>query len=199
MRQLNAENHALIEKYMWLVPVVYRKLPKSDELTPYKEEILSEGYYGLCLGSLTFCEELKSDPFSYLYKSIKNRMITFIQRFIYESEIPESLDEVIDETDDATLHDIVSRRCDDFSISSYIDDILDEYIARVRKDKSKSKQGRTQLTSKKYIDRLHTILVLMDKGFTFDEIGEVLGVSKQVVFVYVQRLREYLNNSSYRE
>lgn len=198
MRQLTAENYELIEKYLWLVPVVYRKLPQADELVPYKEELLSEGQLGLCYASLTYSSEMKSDPFSYVYKAIKTRMLSFIARFIYDSEYVDSLDETVDDTEGALLIDLIESHYNEPFISSYIDDILDEYIMQVRKDKTLSTQSKNNQTSERYLTRLHDILYLLDKGYTLQEIGDGMGVSKQVISVIIQRLKLQLNKSCYR-
>lgn len=198
MKQLTEENRQLVNEYSWVVPVAYKKLHQIDELAPYKDEILSEGYYAICLASSYYREELKDEPFSYFFKCAQTRMYEFIREFIHENSYI-SLDQSVCEDSEIRLIDLIYSHYKEPLINDYIDDILDEYRAQVLKDKSMSVQSKNYQTSDAYVTKLRHILTMLDQGYNGVEIGVTLGVSKQVVNTSVRRLVKQLSKSYYKE
>ena len=198
MTPLTAKHHELIQQYEYVVYVAYKKLNNIEDLVNYRDEIISEGYYALCLAVPYLNKNVKKNPFSYLFKCVYNAMALFLKEFIYQIPPTVNDDEPLGDTD-VHLSDILADEYDYGELETYIDDVLQEYIVLVNNNPDLNKQCKTQITKETYIDKLKRIILMLCQGYDGNEIGVLLGCTRQAVNLHLQRLRNILKNSSYVE
>ena len=198
MTPLTAKHHELIQQYEYVVYVAYKKLNNIEDLVNYRDEIISEGYYALCLAVPYLNKNVKKNPFSYLFKCVYNAMALFLKEFIYQIPPTVNYDEPLGDTD-VHLSDILADEYDYGELETYIDDVLQEYIVLVNNNPDLNKQCKTQITKETYIDKLKRIILMLCQGYDGNEIGVLLGCTRQAVNLHLQRLRNILKNSSYVE
>lgn len=199
MKTLTEQQQQLVEEYMWVPSVAYKKLRWFEDLAPYKEELISEGYYAMCVASRYYCEEVKNDAFSYFFMSVIHEMYDYLRKYIYPHLRNITLDEPVDEENELYLIDVLSDNKNEVDLTRLVEDIVLEYKNIVLKDKSLSSRSRKALLSEKSLVRTKHVLTMLSQGYAGAEIGITLGISKQMVNIILQRVRTILKNSSYRK
>lgn len=197
MTSLTAKHYELIQQYEYIVYVAYKKLNNIEDLANYREEIISEGYYALCLAVPYLNKEVKKNPFSYLFKCTYNAMALFIKEFIYQIPPTVGFDDLAGDTN-LCLADVIPDDYNFPEIESYIDDLVTEYIELVKTNPEFNNQCKTHITKPTYIEKLKTIITMLSQGYDGKEIGILLGCSRQAVNLHLQRLRKVLAKSNYR-
>lgn len=199
MKTLTTQQQQLVEKYMWVPQVAYKKLRWFEDLTPYKDELISEGYYALCVASTYYCEEVKNDAFSYFFRSAVHRMYDYLKEFIYPHLNNVSLDEPIDEDNELYLIDILSDNNGEVNLDSLIDDMIRDFKNTIICNKKLATKTRNNLLSEGSMTRTKHILTMLSQGYEGPEIGITLGISKQCVNQHLQRIRNVLKCGAYRD
>lgn len=189
MKQLTAIHQQLIEQYMYVVPIAYNKILWIDDVSAYKEEIISEGYMALCTASMLYNSELDENPFPYFFKAALTRMLTFIKKFIFPQNYAISLEDNIE------LVETLTAIPGESSIAStdifiYIDDLITSYKHHVLESEELTSLIKERRTSAEYLKKLKFILLCLYLGYTQPEIGKLLQISKQAVH---QQLLEFKN------
>ena len=121
----------------------------------------------------------KTEFSTYAVKVIKSKMINFLQNDLYKYVSKGGLksihnNEGLDEDSEKMRDRNMGRMDDDTEVN--VNELLD-FI-------------------KKYKDeRAYKIVCLLNEGYTYDEIGKIIGLSKQRINQIIVKLRKYLINN----
>lgn len=141
-----------------------------------KEDLAQVGYMALYKAIQTY-EVGKTEFSTYAVKVIKSKMINFLQNDLYKYISKGGLNKVHDTEgiDDDKMRERTVGRFDDHS-NVETNELLD-FI-------------------KKYKDeRAYRIVCLLNEGYTYEEIGDIIGLSKQRINQIIVKLRKYLINN----
>ena len=191
MRILTSEQQELAEKNMHISQLAYSKLQWSIDLTPYREELLAEGYYGICKAAALYDVAKSSNSFYYFFSAAINEMIEFVQTFIFPTLSLVSLD-TEDEAEQVLLMNAM-RTVDKPSCEFFIQDLLNEYIDNINKDLALSNYKKEKYSSPAVIKMYFNVLKLLADGYTIPEIATLLSVSKQALYMRLKKFCKYLN------
>lgn len=153
------------ESYIPLVHKIYHK--DFTDYPTYREDLLQEGYMGLWRSCIGFKDSLGVKFITYAYRSVKNSMLNYVERFILKHQV-QSLEAEISEDIQVSLEDLL---CEE-------DNSYEKELIRVCLEK-------TPLDDKQKID-------LIMQGYTQNEIAEMLSTSQTAVSRCLQRFRKEL-------
>ena len=186
MTALSPKEQQLVEQYMYIAPIAYNKILWINDLSAYKEEIISEGYLAICIASKLYNSEIDENPFPYFFKSALTRMLTFIKKFIFPQN------DIISLEDNPELYDSLTCTIDygisNTDIFSLIDDLITNYKYHVMQS-SLSDVLKQRRTSDEYLSKLRFILLCLYLGYSQPEIGRLLKVSKQTILNQINNLK----------
>ena len=143
-----------------------------------KEDMIQVGRIALYKAIQTY-EVGKTEFSTYAVKVIKSKMINFLQNDLYKYVSKGGLksihnNEGLDEDSEKMRDRNMGRMDDDTEVNA--NELLD-FI-------------------KKYKDeRAYKIVCLLNEGYTYDEIGKIIGLSKQRINQIIVKLRKYLINN----
>ena len=105
----------------------YKYIYKTPEILAWEDDIIQEGFYGLCKAVLKYNPELNITFSTFAVASIKFRMLYFIKKIIASNYTTLSLDELIVMRNDGDSVSYMESLIDrSFSIQSVQEDIEDK-------------------------------------------------------------------------
>ena len=160
----------LIEDNMTLV---YHVLHKHYPTFVANEDVVQEGYLGLC-NAARLWDETKSKFSTYAYQSILNQVRLYFKREMKQVDtLSLDIDVKHDDGGQSTVHDIIP---DMYSSSMY--DISD-----------------FDVFSESLTNKEQEVLALLKEGNTQNQIAEKTGVSQQAVNQVVRRIKRKWRNA----
>ena len=172
INELIKENEGLV--YYTMNKYFYTTTSEYD----IKEDLAQVGYMALYKAIQTY-DEGRTEFSTYAVKVIKSKMINFLQNDLYKYVSKGGLksihnNEGLDEDSEKMRDRNMGRMDDDTEVNA--NELLD-YI-------------------KDYKDeRAYRIVCLLNEGYTYDEIGKIIGLSKQRINQIIVKLRKYLINN----
>ena len=172
INELIKDNEGLI--YYTLQRYFYTTTSEFD----IKEDMIQVGRIALYKAIQTY-DEGRTEFSTYAVKVIKSKMINFLQNDLYKYVSKGGLksihnNEGLDEDSEKMRDRNMGRMDDDTEVNA--NELLD-YI-------------------KDYKDeRAYKIVCLLNEGYTYEEIGDIIGLSKQRINQIIVKLRKYLINN----
>ncbi len=172
INKLIKENEGLV--YYTMNKYFYTTTSEFD----IKEDMIQVGRIALYKAIQTYDED-RTEFSTYAVKVIKSKMINFLQNDLYKYVSKGGLksihnNEGLDEDSEKMRDRNMGRMDDDTEVNA--NELLD-FI-------------------KKYKDeRAYKIVCLLNEGYTYDEIGKIIGLSKQRINQIIVKLRKYLINN----
>ena len=172
INELIKENEGLV--YYTMNKYFYTTTSEYD----IKEDLAQVGYMALYKAIQTY-DEGRTEFSTYAVKVIKSKMINFLQNDLYKYVSKGGLksihnNEGLDEDSEKMRDRNMGRMDDDTEVNA--NELLD-YI-------------------KDYKDeRAYRIVCLLNEGYTYEEIGDIIGLSKQRINQIIVKLRKYLINN----
>ena len=175
--QLSDADRKLITDHMYIVFAVWRTLTNNKIKTAYKDDLFEAGYEGLCEATQRWDPDRASfGTVAFFYaKSRMYRELKYINRRCAPiSSLEETIKSSVNE--DARLADLIEdpRRL----VEDAADESEKEYVIEVI-----NKKGL--LTPKEF-----DILLNYCDGLTYEQIGQLYGVSRQQIGLYIAKIRK---------
>lgn len=140
------------------------------------EDMVQVGRIALYKAIETY-DETRTEFSTYAVKVIKSKLINFVQNDLYKNFSKGGLNKVHDTEglDDDKMRERTVGRFDDHSNVE-----TNELLNFIKDYKDK---------------RAYKIVCLLNEGYTYDEIGKIIGLSKQRINQIIVKLRKYLINN----
>ena len=172
INELIKENEGLV--YYTMNKYFYTTTSEYD----IKEDLAQVGYMALYKAIQTY-DEGRTEFSTYAVKVIKSKMINFLQNDLYKYISKGGLksihnNEGLDEDSEKMRDRNMGRMDDDTEVNA--NELLD-YIKGYKDE------------------RAYRIVCLLNEGYTYEEIGDIIGLSKQRINQIIVKLRKYLINN----
>lgn len=176
MSAVNGENmeenvQALVEENVRLVYFVFGKMTRSELISQYREDLISEGFLGLVKAAQKFDESRGIKFVSFAAKCIRNQMFMSLRKLRKQTEHETSLDAPIGMDEDG--HELCLLDILDAPPPQFVDERLDFQAFMKSAEKKDWQIIRAKLL-----------------GYTQKEIGELLNLSQSYVARRYHRLCE---------
>lgn len=168
----------MVEDNMKLVYYIFNKLPKTPLREHHKEDLISEGMFGLYKGCKSFDGSKGFKIATYLSRCISNEMYTYIRKVKKNPTDCINLDEQIGEDSDGnilTFADILESK----DTVEYFD--IDEYVSIY------FNHFRSTSNTKHIIP---VILRMLSENATQIEMAKYLNISRNNVNRYIAKIRK---------
>ena len=182
--KLTDEQRQLVVDNQKLVYSEFSKFGKTFLVHFWKEDILQEGFYGLCCAAATFDVSRGVTFSSYAVPAVRNAMLMMLRwlrgKKIYKSELRrftvQSLEELLSDDGEGNL--------------SIQDTLKDETFDWVDVERRLDMDSFLSLIPMYLTDKQFKVLNFHFQGLTYQEIGEELGSSRQAVGICMNRIRK---------
>lgn len=173
------EIDALVRDNIKLVFFCYERMPKNTTTIRYRDDLISEGYYGLFKAARTYDAD-KSKFATYATRCIFNEMKMFLRKaYRWACEISLETEIGNEEGETVRLMDIIPDK-KDYIAESLAEENIIRFIGQCK-------------------ERDRQILILRESGMSMSQIGKALGYSQSYVSRMMNAIRKRYHSENDEE